>query len=52
MIGGAIDTVYLGAVPVRGKTEPMKLYTVAIAARRRDATHWITKRSRCRCEPS
>jgi len=29
MIGGAIDTVYLGAVPVRGKTEPMKLYTVA-----------------------
>lgn len=29
MIGGAVDTVYLGAVPVRGKTEPMKLYTVA-----------------------
>ena len=29
MAGGAIDTVYLGAVPVRGKTEPMKLYTVA-----------------------
>jgi len=29
MAGGVIDTVYLGAVPVRGKTEPMKLYTVA-----------------------
>jgi adenylate cyclase len=29
MIGGAIDTLYLGAVPVRGKTVPMKLYTVA-----------------------
>jgi adenylate cyclase len=29
MLGGAIDTVYLGAVPVRGKTEPMKLYTAA-----------------------
>jgi adenylate cyclase len=28
-MGGGIDTVYLGAVPVRGKTEPMKLYTVA-----------------------
>jgi adenylate cyclase len=27
ILGGAIDTVYLGAVPVRGKTEPMKLYT-------------------------
>ncbi|HWF07903.1 MAG TPA: adenylate/guanylate cyclase domain-containing protein [Bryobacteraceae bacterium] len=27
--GGGIDTVYLGAVPVRGKTEPMKLYTLA-----------------------
>jgi adenylate cyclase len=26
--GGDIDTVYLGAVPVRGKTEPMKLYTL------------------------
>jgi adenylate cyclase len=26
--GGGIDTFYLGAVPVRGKTEPMKLYTV------------------------
>jgi len=26
--GGNIDTVYLGAVPVRGKTEPMKLYTL------------------------
>ena len=29
MLEGVIDTVYLGAVPVRGKTEPMKLYTVA-----------------------
>jgi adenylate cyclase len=29
MAGGVVDTVYLGAVPVRGKTEPMKLYTVA-----------------------
>jgi adenylate cyclase len=29
MAGGSIDTVYLGAVPVRGKTEPMKLFTVA-----------------------
>ena len=29
MSGGAIDTVYLGSVPVRGKTEPMKLYTAA-----------------------
>jgi len=29
MLEGAIDTVYLGAVPVRGKTEPMKLYTAA-----------------------
>jgi len=29
MAGGGIDTVYLGEVPVRGKTEPMKLYTVA-----------------------
>ena len=28
MLGGSIDTYYLGAVPVRGKTEPMKLYTV------------------------
>src|SRR5207248_7190531 len=28
MAGGGIDTFYLGAVPVRGKTEPMKLYTV------------------------
>jgi adenylate cyclase len=27
--GGAIDSVYLGSVPVRGKTEPMRLYTVA-----------------------
>lgn len=29
MLGAGIDTVYLGSVPVRGKTEPMKLYTVA-----------------------
>jgi adenylate cyclase len=29
MAGGAIDTVYLGEVPVRGKSEPMKLYTAA-----------------------
>jgi adenylate cyclase len=28
MSRGRIDTVYVGAVPVRGKTEPMKLYTV------------------------
>jgi adenylate cyclase len=28
MAGGSVDTFYLGAVPVRGKTEPMKLYTV------------------------
>jgi len=27
MSGGRIDTVYIGEVPVRGKTEPMKLYT-------------------------
>ncbi len=27
MLHGSIDTYYLGAVPVRGKTEPMKLYT-------------------------
>ncbi len=29
IIGGAIDTIYLGAVPVRGKSVPMKLYTAA-----------------------
>ncbi len=29
MLGGAIDTVYLGAVPVKGKTEKMKLFSVA-----------------------
>ena len=29
IIGGAIDTLYLGAVPVRGKSVPMKLYTAA-----------------------
>jgi adenylate cyclase len=29
MLRGEIDTVYLGAVPVKGKTEKMKLYTVA-----------------------
>jgi len=28
MLGGAIDTIYLGAVPVKGKTDKMKLYTV------------------------
>ena len=28
MSGHGIDTVYIGEVPVRGKTEPMKLYTV------------------------
>lgn len=28
MCGGSIDTSYVGQVPVRGKTEPMKLYTV------------------------
>ncbi len=28
MSGAGIDTVYIGEVPVRGKTEPMKLYTV------------------------
>jgi len=28
MLRGEIDTVYLGAVPVKGKTENMKLYTV------------------------
>ncbi len=28
MSGGRIDTSYVGEVPVRGKTEPMKLYTV------------------------
>ena len=28
MCGDRIDTLYVGAVPVRGKTEPMKLYTV------------------------
>ena len=28
MAGKGIDTYYLGAVPVRGKTEPMKIYTV------------------------
>jgi adenylate cyclase len=27
IIGGAIDTIYLGAVSVRGKSVPMKLYT-------------------------
>jgi adenylate cyclase len=36
ILGGAIDTVYLGAVPVRGKTEPMKLYT---------ATSLVTEKS-------
>ena len=30
MLDGGIDTVYLGAVPVRGKTEPMKLYTATV----------------------
>jgi adenylate cyclase len=29
IIGGAIDTLYLGAVPVRGKSVPMKLYTAS-----------------------
>ncbi len=29
MIGGAVDTVYLGTVSVRGKSVPMKLYTAA-----------------------
>jgi adenylate cyclase len=29
MIGGAIDTIYLGAVPVKGKAEKMKLFTVS-----------------------
>ena len=28
MSGPGIDTIYIGEVPVRGKTEPMKLYTV------------------------
>jgi adenylate cyclase len=28
MSGGRIDTMYVGEVPVRGKSEPMKLYTV------------------------
>jgi adenylate cyclase len=28
MLGGVIDTVYLGAVPVKGKTEKMKIYSV------------------------
>lgn len=28
MCGGRIDTLYIGEVPVRGKAEPMKLYTV------------------------
>jgi adenylate cyclase len=28
MCGGKIDTQYIGEVPVRGKTEPMQLYTV------------------------
>ncbi len=30
MAGGAMDTQYLGEVPVRGKTVPMKIYTVAV----------------------
>ena len=29
IIRGAIDTIYLGAVAVRGKSVPMKLYTAA-----------------------
>jgi adenylate cyclase len=29
IMGGAIDTVYLGTVSVRGKSVPMKLYTAA-----------------------
>jgi adenylate cyclase len=28
MLGGDIDTLYLGAVPVKGKTEKMKLFSV------------------------
>jgi len=28
MLGGRIDTIYLGSVPVKGKTEKMKLFTV------------------------
>jgi len=28
ILGGQIDTIYLGAVPVKGKTEKMKLFTV------------------------
>jgi hypothetical protein len=28
MLAGEIDTIYLGAVPVKGKTEKMKLFTV------------------------
>jgi adenylate cyclase len=27
ILGGGIDTLYLGTVSVRGKTVPMKLYT-------------------------
>jgi adenylate cyclase len=32
MSGGVVDTLYLGEVPVRGKTEPMKLYTVVFSS--------------------
>jgi hypothetical protein len=28
MLQGRIDTIYRGAVPVKGKTERMKLFTV------------------------
>ncbi len=28
MLSGEIDTIYLGSVPVKGKTEKMKLFTV------------------------
>ena len=28
MLGGQIDTIYLGSVPVKGKSEKMRLYTV------------------------
>jgi adenylate cyclase len=38
MIGGGIDTVYLGAVPVRGKSVAMKLYTAASLVTEESAT--------------
>ena len=39
MGGQGLDTFYLGAVPVRGKTEPMKIYTIRSLATEDTLSH-------------